>query len=106
MRCQHHIGARLVEHRAPFGRRRLRAQADKRQRSRRNDRGTDTHGAVNENGRNRAGKNVFENNCHISTASVLNGAVRVKANTFFGSNATSKQGIEINGFIKAGSLVK
>ena len=49
---------------------------------------------------------VIEDNCHISTASVINGAVLVKANSFFGSNATSKQGIEIDGFIKAGSLVK
>jgi sugar O-acyltransferase (sialic acid O-acetyltransferase NeuD family) len=49
---------------------------------------------------------VVEDNCHISTASVLNGGVIVKENTFFGSNATSKQNIEIDGFIKAGSLVK
>ena len=49
---------------------------------------------------------TIEDNCHISTASVLNGAVIVKANTFFGSNATSKQSIEVNGFIKAGGLVK
>lgn len=49
---------------------------------------------------------VVEDNCHISTASVINGGVIVKENSFFGSNATSKQGIEINGFIKAGSLVK
>lgn len=49
---------------------------------------------------------IIEENCHISTASVLNGGVVVKANTFFGSNATSKQSIEIDGFIKAGSLTK
>jgi sugar O-acyltransferase (sialic acid O-acetyltransferase NeuD family) len=49
---------------------------------------------------------IVEDNCHISTASVLNGGVQVKKNTFFGSNATSKQYVEINGFIKAGSLVK
>ncbi|MCT7616611.1 NeuD/PglB/VioB family sugar acetyltransferase [Aliarcobacter butzleri] len=49
---------------------------------------------------------VVEDNCHISTASVINGGVRVKENSFFGSNATSKQSIEIDGFIKAGSLVK
>lgn len=47
-----------------------------------------------------------EDNCHISTASVLNGGVLVKENTFFGSNATSRQSIEIDSFIKAGSLVK
>ncbi|UWY60820.1 NeuD/PglB/VioB family sugar acetyltransferase [Aliarcobacter butzleri] len=49
---------------------------------------------------------VIGDNCHISTASVLNGGVRVKENIFFGSNATSKQSIEIDGFIKAGSLAK
>jgi len=49
---------------------------------------------------------VVENHCHISTASVLNGGVVVRANSFFGSNATSKQGVEIEGFIKAGSLAK
>lgn len=49
---------------------------------------------------------IVEDNCHISTASVINGAVIVKANTFVGSNATSKQNVEIDGFVKAGSLVK
>jgi len=49
---------------------------------------------------------IIEDNCHISTASVINGGVTVKENSFFGSNATSKQAIEIDGFIKAGSLVK
>ncbi len=44
--------------------------------------------------------------CHISTSSVVNGGVKIKENTFFGSNATSKQYIEIEGFVKAGSLVK
>ena len=49
---------------------------------------------------------IVEDNCHISTAAVLNGGVVVKENTFFGSNATSKEYVEISGFIKAGSLVK
>ena len=49
---------------------------------------------------------VIEDSCHISTASVLNGGVLVKEGTFFGSNATSKEGIELSGFIKAGSLIK
>ncbi len=49
---------------------------------------------------------IVEDNCHISTASVINGGVKVKANTFYGSNATSKENIEISGFIKAGSVVK
>ena len=46
------------------------------------------------------------NNCHISTASVINGGVVVNDGTFFGSNATSKQSIDVSGFIKAGSIVK
>lgn len=49
---------------------------------------------------------IIEDYCHISTASVINGGVTVKEGNFFGSNATSKQSIEIDGFIKAGSLVK
>ncbi len=49
---------------------------------------------------------IVEDNCHISTASVLNGGTVVKENSFFGSNATSKQSAQIDGFIKAGSLVK
>ena len=49
---------------------------------------------------------TIEDNCHISTASVINGGVIVKENTFFGSNATSKEYIEIDAFVKAGSLVK
>ncbi|RXI39051.1 acetyltransferase [Malaciobacter mytili] len=49
---------------------------------------------------------IVENHCHISTSSILNGAVIVTENTFYGSNAVCKQGININGFIKAGSVVK
>lgn len=49
---------------------------------------------------------LVEDNCHISTASVLNGGVVVKENSFLGSNTTSKQNIKIEGFIKAGGLVK
>lgn len=49
---------------------------------------------------------TVEDNCHISTASVLNGGVVVKENTFFGSNATSKEYVEVVGFMKAGSVVK
>lgn len=49
---------------------------------------------------------IIEDNCHISTASVVNGGVIVKEDCFFGSNATSKQSIVVEGFIKAGSLVK
>lgn len=49
---------------------------------------------------------IVEDNCHISTGAILNGGVKVKANTFYGSNATSKEYIEIDGFIKAGSIAK
>ncbi|MCF6310129.1 MAG: NeuD/PglB/VioB family sugar acetyltransferase [Sulfurimonas sp.] len=49
---------------------------------------------------------TIEDNCHISTAAVINGGVKVKEGTFFGSNATSKEGIEVDGFIKAGALKK
>jgi len=49
---------------------------------------------------------VVEDFCHISTASVLNGSVYVKEGTFFGSNATSCQNSKINGFIKAGEMIK
>ncbi|MDN5048466.1 NeuD/PglB/VioB family sugar acetyltransferase [Aliarcobacter butzleri] len=49
---------------------------------------------------------IIGDNCHISTASVLNGGVRVKENSFFGSNATSKQSIEVDVFVKAGSVAK
>jgi len=49
---------------------------------------------------------IIEDNCHISTASVINGGVTVKANTFYGSNATSREYVEVSGFIKAGSVVK
>jgi len=48
----------------------------------------------------------IEDNCHISTSAVINGGVVVKEGTFFGSNATSKESIECEGFIKAGSIVK
>jgi len=49
---------------------------------------------------------IIEDNCHVSTAAVVNGGVCVKEDTFFGSNATSKQSAVISGFIKAGSVVK
>ncbi|MFA6761004.1 MAG: acetyltransferase [Sulfuricurvum sp.] len=49
---------------------------------------------------------IVEDNCHISTASVLNGGVIVRENTFFGSNATSKEQSIIDKFVKAGSMVK
>jgi len=49
---------------------------------------------------------VVQDNCHISTGAIINGGVVVKDETFYGSNATSKEYIDINGFIKAGSVVK
>lgn len=49
---------------------------------------------------------IVEDFCHISTGSILNGNVLVKENTFYGSNATSKESIQISGFIKAGELIK
>ena len=49
---------------------------------------------------------IIEEHVHISTAAVVNGGVKVKANTFYGSNATSKEYVELEGFINAGSVVK
>ena len=49
---------------------------------------------------------VVEDNCHISTGAIVNGGCIVKAETFYGSNAVSKEYSEIYGFVKAGSLVK
>ncbi len=49
---------------------------------------------------------IVEDHCHISTAAVINGSVIVKENSFFGSNAVSREAIAVNGFVKAGSLVK
>lgn len=49
---------------------------------------------------------VIEANCHISTGAIVNGGTIVKANTFFGSNATAKEYVNVDGFIKAGSVVK
>jgi len=49
---------------------------------------------------------VVEDNCHISTGAILNGGVHVKAGSFIGSGTTTKQGITVEGFIKAGSIVK
>ncbi|MDD7324026.1 MAG: DapH/DapD/GlmU-related protein [Campylobacter lanienae] len=51
---------------------------------------------------------VMGDNCHISTASVINGDVRVGDGVFFGSNATAKNGviIEQNSLIPMASSVK
>lgn len=47
-------------------------------------------------------------NCHISTASVINGDVRVGDGVFFGSNATAKNGviIEQNAVIAMANIYK
>lgn len=46
--------------------------------------------------------------CHISTAAVINGDVKVKDKVFFGSNATSKNGVivEQNSVVPMASSVK
>jgi len=49
---------------------------------------------------------VVEDNCHISTGAIINGGVVVKKNSFVGSNSTTKEYIEINGFTEAGSVAK
>jgi len=49
---------------------------------------------------------TIEDHCHISTATVINGGVVVKENTFVGSNSTTKEYSELNGFIKAGGVAK
>ena len=49
---------------------------------------------------------IIEDFCHISTGSIVNGGVQIREGNFYGSNATTKQSIVINSFIKAGSVVK
>lgn len=49
---------------------------------------------------------IIENHCHISTGSILNGGVLVKAGSFIGSNSTSKESITVEGFMKAGEVIK
>ena len=48
---------------------------------------------------------VIEDNCHISTAAIINGGTVIKTNSFIGSNATTKEYVEVTGFTKAGSVV-
>lgn len=48
---------------------------------------------------------IVEDHCHISTGAIINGGVCVRKNTFYGSNATSKEYVHAEGFIKAGSVV-
>lgn len=49
---------------------------------------------------------IVEDNCHISTGAIINGGVVVKKDSFVGSGAISKEYITINGFCKAGSVLK
>jgi len=49
---------------------------------------------------------VVEDHCHISTGAILNGGVSLKAESFVGSGVVSKQGAQLCGFIKAGSVAK
>jgi len=49
---------------------------------------------------------VIEEHCHISTGTIINGGVKVKANSFVGSNSTTKEYCEIDGFMKAGGVLK
>ncbi len=49
---------------------------------------------------------VIGDNVHIATAAIINGGVVVKDNSFVGSNCTTKQNIVIEGFNKAGSILK
>ncbi|HIP54835.1 MAG TPA: acetyltransferase [Sulfurimonas autotrophica] len=49
---------------------------------------------------------IVEDNCHISTGAILNGDVVVRANSFVGSGAIVTQGCVVDGFVKAGSVVK
>lgn len=49
---------------------------------------------------------VIEEQSHISTGAIVNGGSVVKANTFYGSNATCKEISSVEGFVKAGSVVK
>ena len=49
---------------------------------------------------------VVEDDCHISTGVIINGGVCVKRESFVGSGVTSKEYVTLEGFIKAGSLIK
>jgi sugar O-acyltransferase (sialic acid O-acetyltransferase NeuD family) len=49
---------------------------------------------------------VVGNHCHISTNALLNGDISVADGSFIGSGVITKQGAQLSGFIKAGSVVK
>ena len=83
------------------------------------DEGTVVHHHALINSATKVGKNCIINSkaliehdarvgdhCHISTAAIVNGGVVIENGSFFGSNATSKEYVAIEGFVKAGSVVK
>jgi len=49
---------------------------------------------------------IIHKHSHISTGAIVNGGVEVLQESFFGSGAVSKEYIKVDGFIKAGSLIK
>jgi len=51
---------------------------------------------------------IIDNHCHISTNAIINGGVKIGAESFLGSNVTTKNNIKIKkkSFIKAGTLIK
>lgn len=49
---------------------------------------------------------IVQDHTHISTGAIVNGGATIKENSFYGSNATCKETASIEGFIKAGSVVK
>jgi len=49
---------------------------------------------------------VVADHCHISTGAILNGGVSVAEGSFVGSGVVTKQGAQLSGFIKAGSIAK
>lgn len=49
---------------------------------------------------------IIEDHCHISTGAIINGGATVRENSFVGSNSVCKEYVELNGFIKAGSVIK
>jgi sugar O-acyltransferase (sialic acid O-acetyltransferase NeuD family) len=49
---------------------------------------------------------VVQSSCHISTGAIINGGTVVKKNSFVGSNSTTKEYISVDGFIKAGGVIK
>jgi len=49
---------------------------------------------------------VIADHCHISTGAILNGNVHIASESFVGSGVVTKQGAQLSGFIKAGSIAK